>query len=67
MYQVNRSTLRWAAEDAIVMHPGPLNRGVELDDMTADGPMSVVTEQVKNGIFVRMAALKWVLESEVKS
>jgi aspartate carbamoyltransferase catalytic subunit len=42
------------------MHPGQINRGVELDDYAADGPQSVIGEQVENGIFVRMAALNWV-------
>jgi aspartate carbamoyltransferase catalytic subunit len=40
------------------MHPGPMNRGVEIDDAVADGPQSTVLEQVTNGIFVRMAALE---------
>lgn len=60
LYQVNKETLKYAAPDAIVMHPGPINRGVELDDYAADGPQSVIGEQVENGIFVRMAALNWV-------
>lgn len=60
LYQVNRETLQGARKDAIVMHPGPLNRGVEMDDYAADGPQSVILQQVENGIFVRMAALHWV-------
>ncbi len=60
LYQVNRTSLRVAAEDALVMHPGPLNRGVEMDDLTADGPQSAILDQVTNGVFVRMAALKWI-------
>ncbi len=72
LYQVNRSTIKSAAPHAIVMHPGPLNRGVELDDATADGPQSAISDQVQNGIFVRMAVLKWIFEpsaaaSEVKA
>lgn len=43
--------------DALVMHPGPMNRGVEISDEAADGPASLVTEQVANGIAVRMAVL----------
>lgn len=66
MYQVNRSTIRWAASHAVVMHPGPLNRGVELDDFAADGPQSAVADQVTNGVFVRMAALKWLFEGEAR-
>lgn len=62
LYQVNRATLKWAKEDAIVMHPGPMNRGVEVDDLTADGPKSVISEQVENGVFVRAAVLKWIFE-----
>lgn len=57
LYQVNARTLQWAKEDAIVMHPGPVNRGLELDDATVDGKQSVINEQVENGVYVRMAAL----------
>lgn len=64
MYQVNRDSLRWANRDCMVMHPGPINRGVELDDLAADGERSVITSQIENGIFVRMAALYWVFTSE---
>jgi aspartate carbamoyltransferase catalytic subunit len=49
--------MRRAAGDAIVMHPGPMNRGVEIDSEVADGPYSVILEQVSNGIAVRMAVL----------
>lgn len=46
-----------ARPDAMVMHPGPMNRGVEIADEVADGPQSAILEQVANGVFVRMAAL----------
>ena len=46
-----------AAKDAIVMHPGPMNRGVEIDSAVADGPWSVILDQVANGVAVRMAVL----------
>ena len=46
-----------AAEDAIVMHPGPMNRGVEIDSAVADGRASVILDQVANGVAVRMAVL----------
>jgi aspartate carbamoyltransferase catalytic subunit len=59
MYQVNRESLQWAAKDCLVMHPGPLNRGIEVDDAAADGAQSAINAQVENGIFVRMAALNW--------
>ncbi|HVL40083.1 MAG TPA: hypothetical protein VM328_11895, partial [Fimbriimonadaceae bacterium] len=65
LYQINRDTLRLAHKDCLVMHPGPLNRGVELDDAAADSERSVITAQVENGIFVRMAAFKWVFEDEL--
>jgi aspartate carbamoyltransferase catalytic subunit len=50
--------LAWAKPDAIVMHPGPMNRGVEIDPLIADGPRSVVREQVEMGVAVRMAVLE---------
>ena len=49
--------LERAAPDVIVMHPGPMNRGVEIDSAVADGPWSVILEQVANGVAVRMAVL----------
>jgi aspartate carbamoyltransferase catalytic subunit len=49
--------LRGASNDAIIMHPGPMNRGVEIDSEVADGPSSVILEQVANGVAVRMAVL----------
>ena len=49
--------LRRAKEDVIIMHPGPMNRGVEIDSDVADGPYSVILEQVANGVAVRMAVL----------
>jgi aspartate carbamoyltransferase catalytic subunit len=48
---------RLARKDAIVMHPGPMNRGVEIDSAVADGPDSVILDQVENGVAVRMAVL----------
>lgn len=64
MYQVNEESLTWAAKDCLVMHPGPLNRGIEVDDVAADGSQSAITAQVENGIFVRMAALNWCFGGE---
>ena len=64
MYQINRSALRCAKPDALVMHPGPLNRGIELDDATADGPQSAIRDQVTNCMFVRMAVLEHALGRE---
>jgi len=56
-FGINRDTLKNAREDAIIMHPGPINRGVELASDVADGPFSVILEQVTNGVAVRMALL----------
>jgi len=58
-FQVNRRLLARHAPEAIVMHPGPLNRGVEIDDATADGPSSAIGDQVRNSVFVRMGVLDW--------
>ncbi|MBJ7381968.1 MAG: aspartate carbamoyltransferase, partial [Acidimicrobiia bacterium] len=49
--------------DALVMHPGPMNRGVEIAGAVADGPSSVIDEQVTNGVAVRMAVLWKILGS----
>ncbi len=49
--------LALAKTDAIVMHPGPMNRGVEITDAVADGPQSVIFQQVSNGVAVRMAVM----------
>ena len=46
-----------AKKDAIVMHPGPINRGIEIESSVADGTQSVILEQVSNGITVRMAVM----------
>jgi aspartate carbamoyltransferase catalytic subunit len=50
--------LRRARPDALVMHPGPMNRGVEIASEVADGPQSVIRDQVRNGVAVRMAVLE---------
>ena len=46
-----------AKEDVIILHPGPMNRGVEISSTVADGPYSVIMDQVTNGVAVRMATL----------
>ncbi len=53
--------LALAAPDCIVMHPGPMNRGVEIASEVADGPQSVILEQVRNGVWMRMAILEAML------
>ncbi len=57
LYGLTSKRLKLARKDAIVMHPGPMNRGVEISSDVADGPQSVILEQVTNGIAVRMAVL----------
>lgn len=57
LFGLTRERFARAAPDAIIMHPGPMNRGVEIDSAVADGPASVILEQVTNGVAVRMAAL----------
>jgi aspartate carbamoyltransferase catalytic subunit len=56
-YGLNPGRLALAKSDAIVMHPGPMNRGVEIDSVVADGPQSVILNQVTFGIAVRMAVM----------
>ena len=60
-FGLNAQRLRRAAPDAIVMHPGPMNRGIEITDEVADGPQSRVLRQVANGVAVRMAVLEALL------
>jgi aspartate carbamoyltransferase catalytic subunit len=56
-FGIDKEKLKLAKPDVLIMHPGPINRGVELSAEVADGPYSVILEQVTNGIAVRMAAL----------
>lgn len=56
-YGLNPNNLKLAKKDAIVLHPGPMNRGVEISSYVADGPQNVILEQVENGVAVRMALL----------
>ena len=56
-FSLNRDNIGLAKDDVIVMHPGPINRGVEITPEIADGPASVILEQVTNGVAVRMALL----------
>jgi len=57
-FGISQERLRRAASNVIVMHPGPMNRGVEIEAALADGPRSVITQQVTNGVAVRMAVLE---------
>lgn len=60
-YGLTSVRLRRAASDAVVLHPGPINRGVEITDEVADGPRSLVLRQVANGVAARMAVLETLL------
>ncbi|MCP5910266.1 aspartate carbamoyltransferase catalytic subunit, partial [Klebsiella pneumoniae] len=60
-YGLNAARLARAARDAVVLHPGPINRGVEITDDVADGPQSLVLRQVSNGVAIRMAVLETLL------
>ena len=62
-YGLSQEKLALAKPDAIVMHPGPMNRGVEIDSAVADGPQSVILSQVTFGIAVRMAVMSMVATS----
>jgi len=56
-YGISHDSMKHAKPDAIVMHPGPMNRGIEIEGTLADGPQSVIARQVTNGVAVRMAVL----------
>ena len=60
-YGLTTTRLARAAKDAVVLHPGPINRGVEITDEVADGPQSLVLRQVSNGVAIRMAVLEMLL------
>jgi aspartate carbamoyltransferase catalytic subunit len=62
-YGLTEEVLKVAHSDAIVMHPGPINRGVEISSVVADGPRSVILQQVSNGIAIRMAVMAITLGS----
>jgi aspartate carbamoyltransferase catalytic subunit len=62
-YGLDAEKLKAAKEDALVMHPGPMNRGVEISSEVADGPQSVIESQVEMGVAVRMAVMEALLLS----
>jgi len=63
LYGLTNERLEVAKPDAIVMHPGPMNRGVEMDSEVADGPRSVILQQVSYGIAVRMAVMSMCMQT----
>jgi aspartate carbamoyltransferase catalytic subunit len=60
---ITERSIRHAAKDAVVLHPGPMNRGVEISNEIADGPHSAVQQQVRNGVAVRMAVLATIVRN----
>jgi len=64
LYGLTEQNLRFAHPDAIVMHPGPINRGVEIASEVADGDRSVILNQVSNGIAVRMAVMAMAMSGQ---
>jgi len=62
-YGISHERMKLAAPDAIVMHPGPMNRGIEIESSLADSECSVITNQVTNGVAIRMAVLNEVVET----
>jgi aspartate carbamoyltransferase catalytic subunit len=67
LFGLDGRKMRKAKPDVTIMHPGPLNRGVEITPEVADGPYSVILEQVKYGLAVRMAALYLLSGGELES
>lgn len=63
-FGINKKLLKLAKPDALIMHPGPINRGVEIDPAIADGSNSVILDQVTNGVAVRMALLYLLMGGE---
>ncbi|MGA1876305.1 MAG: aspartate carbamoyltransferase catalytic subunit [bacterium] len=61
LYGLTLEKLKMARKDVLVMHPGPINRGIEIDPMVADSPFSLILDQVTNGVAVRMAILYLIL------
>jgi aspartate carbamoyltransferase catalytic subunit len=57
LFGLTEERVRRAKGDVIIMHPGPINRGVEIASAVADGPYSVILDQVTNGVAIRMAVL----------
>jgi len=66
LFGLTRARLKHAKPDAIVMHPGPINRGVEIESEVADGEQSVILDQVTNGIAIRMAVMSMAMSGQAE-
>ncbi len=64
-YGINKTHLKKLGENTVIMHPGPINRGVELTDEVADSTKSLILKQVQNGVYTRMAVISLLLEGEL--
>lgn len=64
-FGLTEERLKVAQPDALIMHPGPINRGIEIESRVADGPRSVILQQVTHGIAIRMAVMSMVMAPEV--
>ena len=67
MFGLNKERASWLKPDAIIMHPGPITRGVEIDSQLADSDRSVILQQVTNGIAVRMAVIYLCMNASLQS
>lgn len=66
LYGLTRDKLKYAKPGVLVMHPGPINRGVEIESAVADGPQSLILKQVNYGIAVRMAVLSLAVRGQIE-
>ena len=66
LFRIDNESLKAAPKDALIMHPGPINRDIELAAEVADGPRSVILEQVTNGVAVRMAVMHLLVNSGIQ-
>ncbi|NOX07915.1 MAG: aspartate carbamoyltransferase catalytic subunit [Gammaproteobacteria bacterium] len=67
LYGLTEKRMQYAQKDVLVMHPGPINRGVEIESRVADGPHSVILQQVTHGIAVRMAVMSMAMQTQGSS
>lgn len=65
-YGIDTDIFNYVGKDTLILHPGPINRGVEISSKIADGPNSVIVNQVTNGLAVRMAIIYLMLQGEIK-
>jgi len=66
LYGLTTERLKGAKADAIVMHPGPINRGIEIESAVADGPQSMILNQVSYGIAIRMAVMSMAMSGQMQ-